>query len=61
MNQDCLHQIRIMYQLYTGADISDAIKIVRAELTLEQDRHALQVEILAKQAALDELNNYNKA
>jgi hypothetical protein len=50
-----------MYQLYTGTDISDAIKIVRAEMTAEEDRHALQVEILAKQAALDELNNNNKA
>lgn len=61
MNQDCLDQIRTMYQLYTGTDISDAIKIVRAEMTAEEDRHALQVEILAKQAALDELNNNNKA
>ena len=57
MNQDCLDQIRIMYQLYTGADISDAIKIVRAEITAEEDRHALQVEILAKQAALEKLTH----
>jgi hypothetical protein len=46
-----------MYQLYTGADISDAIKIVRAEITAEEDRHALQVEILAKQAALEKLTH----
>jgi len=57
MNQDCLDQIRTMYQLYTGTDISDAIKIVRAELTLEQDRHALQVEILAKQAEFEKLTH----
>jgi hypothetical protein len=46
-----------MYQLYTGADISDAIKIVRAEMTAEEDRHALQVEILAKQAELEKLTH----
>jgi hypothetical protein len=57
MNQDCLDQIRTMYQLYTGADIADAIKIVRAEMTAEEDRHALQVEILAKQAALEKLTH----
>ena len=61
MNQECLDQIRIMYSLYTGTDIADAIKIVRAEITAKEHRHALQVEILAKQAALDKLNNYNKA
>lgn len=61
MNQDCLDQIRIMYQLYTGMEIAEAIKVVRAELTKEEDRHTLQVEILAKQAALDKLNNNNKA
>jgi hypothetical protein len=46
-----------MYQLYTGTDISDAIKVVRAEMTAEEDRHALQVEILAKQAALEKLTH----
>ena len=55
MNQDCLTHIRELYSLYTGADIADAIKIVRAELTKEEERHALQVEILEKQAALDKL------
>jgi hypothetical protein len=42
-----------MYQLYTGADIADAIKIVRAEITAEEDRHELQVEILKKQQQLE--------
>ena len=55
MNQDCLAQIREMYQLYTGMEIAEAIKIVRAELTLEENRHELQVEILAKQAQLAKL------
>jgi pilus assembly protein TadC len=55
MNPDCLDQIRIMYQLYTGADIADAIKIVRAEMTAEEDRHALQVEILQRQKKLEEM------
>ena len=55
MNQDCLNQVREMYSLYTGTEIAEAIKVVRAELTAEEDRHALQVEILAKQAKLDEL------
>lgn len=61
MNQDCLNQIRQMYQLYTGSDIAEAIKVVRAELTAEELRHELQREILAKQAAFDKLNNNNKA
>lgn len=55
MNQDCLNQIREMYQLYTGTEISEAIKLVRAELTREEDRHQLQIEILAKQAELNSL------
>jgi hypothetical protein len=44
-----------MYQLYTGADISDAIKIVRAEMTAEENRHELQVEILERQRQLESL------
>ena len=48
-----------MYQLYTGMEIAEAIKLVRAELTAEEQRHELQVEILAKQAKLTELT-YNK-
>lgn len=55
MNTDCLDQIRTLYSLYTGTDISDAIKIVRAERTAEEDRHALQVEILEKQKKLEQL------
>lgn len=55
MNQDCLDQIRIMYQLYTGADIADAIKVVRAEMTAEEQRHELQREILEKQKKLESL------
>lgn len=61
MNQDCLAQIRELYSLYTGMEIAEAIKVVRAELTLEENRHELQREILAKQAALEKLNNNNKA
>lgn len=61
MNQHCLDQIRELYNLYTGMEIAEAIKLVRAELTAEENRHELQVEILAKQAALDQLNNNNKA
>jgi hypothetical protein len=48
-----------MYQLYTGMEIAEAIKIVRAELTAEENRHELQVEILDRQARLAELT-YNK-
>jgi hypothetical protein len=55
MNQDCLTQIREMYSLYTGLEIAEAIKVVRAELTLEEQRHELQVEILEKQAKLEML------
>ena len=55
MNQDCLTQIREMYRLYTGMEIAEAIKVVRAEMTDEELRHELQVEILAKQAQLNKL------
>lgn len=55
MNQDCLTQIREMYQLYTGTEISEAIKLVRAEMTAEEQRHELQQEILDKQRKLEEL------
>lgn len=55
MNQLCLTQIRELYSLYTGMDIADAIRVVRAELTREEERHELQVEILAKQKKLEEL------
>jgi actin-like ATPase involved in cell morphogenesis len=55
MNQDCLAQIREMYSLYTGLEIAEAIKVVRAEMTDEELRHELQVEILAKQSQLNKL------
>jgi hypothetical protein len=55
MNQDCLTQIREMYQLYTGLEIAEAIRVVRAEMTDEEMRHALQVEILERQKKLEEL------
>jgi hypothetical protein len=55
MNQDCLTQIREMYQLYTGLEIAEAIKVVRAEMTDEELRHELQREILDKQRKLEEL------
>ena len=55
MNQDCLAQIREMYQLYTGMEIAEAIKLVRAELTAEENRHELQVEILNRQRKLEGL------
>lgn len=55
MNQDCLDQIREMYQLYTGMEIAEAIKLVRAELTAEENRHELQIEILNRQRKLEGL------
>jgi len=55
MNQDCLTQIREMYSLYTGLEIAEAIKVVRAEITDEELRHELQQEILDKQRKLDDL------
>jgi hypothetical protein len=44
-----------MYQLYTGLEIAEAIRVVRAEMTDEEMRHALQVEILERQKKLEEL------
>jgi hypothetical protein len=41
-----------MYKLYTGIEIAEAIKVVRAEMTEEEFRHDLQREILAKQEQL---------
>jgi hypothetical protein len=55
MNQDCVNQIREMYKLYTGMEIAEAIKVVRAEMTEEEFRHDLQREILDKQAQLNKL------
>ena len=59
MNQDCLNQIREMYSLYTGLEIAECIKLVRAEMTDEELRHELQREILEKQARLAKLT-FNK-
>lgn len=56
MNQDCLKQIREMYSLYTGLEIAEAIKLVRAEMTAEEQRHQLQIDILERQKALEELS-----
>jgi len=53
--QDCLTQIREMYSLYTGTEIAEAIKVVRAELTAEEQRHELQREILEKHRQLEKL------
>lgn len=55
MNQDCLLKVRELYKLYSGYEIADCVKLVRAEMTAEDQRHALQVEILEKQRKLDEL------
>ena len=51
--QDCLNQMREIYLQFDGNEIAHAIKIIRAEKTKEEDRHALQVDILEKQAALE--------
>jgi hypothetical protein len=47
--------MRDIYSQFTGEEISQAIKIIRAELTLEDQRTDLQREILAKQKQLDNL------
>jgi hypothetical protein len=59
--QDCLNQMRDIYQQFTGEEIAEAIKIIRAELVDEESRTDLQREILAKQAVLEKLNSNNKA
>lgn len=56
MNQDCLLKVRELYKLYSGLEIADCIKLVRAEMTVEEDRHILQQEILDKQRKLEELD-----
>jgi len=55
MNQNCLDQMRKIYAEFTGVEIAEAIKVIRAELTAEELRHELQVEILAKQSQLEKL------
>jgi hypothetical protein len=54
--QTCLQQIRELYSRYTGVEIAEAIKIVRAEITAEEQRHELQIEILNKQRILENLD-----
>lgn len=54
---DCVSQMRDIYAQFTGYEIADAIKVIRAELTAEEQRTELQREILAKQQALEKLNN----
>lgn len=53
--QDCLTQMRDIYTQFTGEEIAQAIKVIRAELTLEEQRTELQKEILTKQKKLEEL------
>jgi len=48
--QDCLQQMRDIYSQFTGEEISLAIKIIRSELTVEEQRTEIQRDILAKQA-----------
>jgi len=53
--QDCLTQMRDIYQQFTGLEVAQAIKIIRAELVEEELRTDLQREILSKQKKLEEL------
>lgn len=55
MNQECLSAMREVYAKYTGMEIAEAIKLIRAEMTAEELRHELQVEILEKQRKLEKL------
>lgn len=54
--QDCLNQMRDIYDQFTGDEIAQAIKIIRSERTAEELRTELQKEILEKQRKLEELN-----
>jgi len=53
--QDCLTQMRDIYQQFSGEEVAQAIRVIRAELVAEEQRTDLQREILAKQAVLDKL------
>jgi len=55
MNQDCLTQMRDIYQQFTGEEVAQAIRIIRAELVEEEQRTDLQREILEKQKKLEEM------
>ena len=54
-DQDCLSQMRLVYSQFTGLEIANAIKIIRAELTAEEQRTDLQIEILERQKKLNEI------
>jgi hypothetical protein len=47
--------MRDIYAQFTGDEVSWAIKVIRAELTAEEQRTELQQEILTKQKKLEEL------
>jgi len=53
--QDCLNQMRDIYQQFDGTEIAQAIRVIRAELVDEEQRTELQQEILTKQKKLEEL------
>jgi len=53
--QDCLNQMRDIYAQFTGEEVAQAIRVIRAELVAEELRTDLQREILAKQSLLDKL------
>jgi len=53
--QDCLNQMRDIYQQFTGEEVAQAIKIIRAELVEEEQRTDLQREILEKHRQLEKL------
>ena len=53
---DCLNQMRDVYAQFSGLEISAAIKIIRCEMTKEEDRSELQKKILEDHAKLASLN-----
>jgi len=53
--QDCLNQMRDIYTQFTGEEVAQAIRVIRAEMTAEELRTELQQEILDKQKKLEEL------
>lgn len=53
--QLCLNEMREIYEQFSTDEISWSIKVIRAEMTAEADRHQLQVDLLAKQAELEKL------
>ena len=53
--QDCLNQMRDIYQQFSGEEVAQAIRVIRAELVDEEQRTELQQEILTKQKKLEEL------